>query len=104
MLTPLEGDDLGTTEMGIMRFGSSDVNPMRSIMAKEEEIKICFLHHEASDNEFFSASDISYHPWLMRKRAMFSSAHVNAALTRTMNDSFLNKIRVAGKQDEKWQE
>jgi len=35
---------------------------------------------------------------------MLSSAHVNAALTRTMNDSFLDKIRVAGKEDERWQE
>ena len=35
---------------------------------------------------------------------MLSSAHVNAALMRTMNDTFLNKIRTAGKGDEKWQE
>jgi len=35
---------------------------------------------------------------------MLSSAHVNAALTRTMNRSFLDKIGKAGKEDEKWQE
>jgi len=35
---------------------------------------------------------------------MFSSADFNAALTRTMNDAFLDKISVAGKEDEKWQE
>jgi len=35
---------------------------------------------------------------------MLSSAHVSAALMRTMNDSFLDKIRVAGKEDEKWQD
>ena len=35
---------------------------------------------------------------------MLSSTHVNAALTRTINDSFLEKIRVAGKEDEKWQD
>ena len=34
---------------------------------------------------------------------MLSSAHVNAALKWTMNDTFLDKIRVAGKEDEKWQ-
>jgi len=38
------------------------------------------------------------------EKEMLSSTHVNAALTRTMNDSFLNKIRVAGKEDGKWQE
>jgi len=40
----------------------------------------------------------------MKEREMLSSTHVNAALTRAMNDSFLDKIRVAGKEDEKWQE
>jgi len=33
---------------------------------------------------------------------MFSSAHVNAALTGTMKDQLLNKIKLAGKEDEKW--
>ena len=35
---------------------------------------------------------------------MLSSTHVNPTLTCTMNDSFLDKIRVAGKEDEMWQE
>jgi len=39
----------------------------------------------------------------MKEREMLSSLHVNAALTRTMHDSFLDKIRVACKEDEKWQ-
>jgi len=86
-----------------MGFGSSDMNPKRSITAKEEEVKICFLHTDPRKNEFFSAADIGYHPHLMKEREMLSSTHVNAALTRTMNHSFLDKIRVAGKEDEKWQ-
>jgi len=39
----------------------------------------------------------------MKEREMLSSTHVNAALTRTMNDAFQDKIRMAGKEDEKWQ-
>jgi len=99
----MEVDDLGITERGKMGFGSSDMNPKRSIPAKEEEVKICFLHRDTSENEFFSEADIGYQPRLIKKREMLSSAHVNAAQTRTMNDSFLEKIRVAGKEDEKWQ-
>jgi len=99
----MEVDDLGVTERGKMGFESSDLNHKRSITAKEEEVKICFLHADTSENEFFSAADIGYHPRLMKEREMLSSTHVNAALTRTMNDSFLDKIRVAGKEDEKWQ-
>jgi len=86
-----------------MGFKSSDMNPKRSITAKEEEVKICFLHIDTSKNEFFSAADIGYHPQLMKEREMLSSTHIKAALTRTINDSFLGKIRVAGKEDEKWQ-
>jgi len=100
----IEVDDLGITERGKMGFGSSDVNPKRFITAKEEKTKICFLHADRSKNEFFSAADIGYHPRLMKEKEMLSSVDVNAALTRTMNDSFLDKIRMDGKEDRKWQD
>jgi len=99
----IEVEDLGVTERGKMGFGSSDMNCKRSITAKEEDVTICFLHTDTSKNEFFSAADIDYHPRFMQEREMLSSIHVNAALMRTMNDSFRDKIRVAGKDDEKWQ-
>jgi len=96
-------DDLETTEPGKSGFGSSDLNPKRSITAKEEGVKIYFLHADRDNNEFFSAADIGYHPQLTKEREMLSSAHVNAALTQTMNDAFLDKIRMAGKEDERGQ-
>jgi len=40
----------------------------------------------------------------MKEKEMLSSAHGNAALIRTLNDSFLDKIGGAGKEDEMWQE
>jgi len=100
----MEIDDLGIAERGKMGFGSSDMNPKRSITAKAEEVKICVLHADTSENEFVNAADIGYHPRLMKETEMLSSAHVSAALTQTMNDSFLDKIRVAGKEDGKWQD
>jgi len=99
----MEVDDLEITERGTMGFRSSDMNPKRSITAKEEEVKICFLHRDAEKNEFFGAADIGYHPRLMKEREMLSSTQVNAALARTMNHAFLDKIRMAGKEDERWQ-
>jgi len=96
-------DDLGATERGRSGFGSSDLNLKRSIMAKEEGVKICFLHADTDNNEFFSAADIGYHPQLTKEREILSSDHLNAALMRTMNDAFLDKIRMAGKEDERWQ-
>jgi len=58
----IEVDNLGVTERGKMGLGSSDLNPKRSITAKEEEVKICFLHEDTSENEFFSGADIGYRP------------------------------------------
>jgi len=100
----MEVDDQVTTERGKSGFGASDLNPKRSITAKEEGVKICFLHGDTDNNEFFSAADISYHPRLTNEREMLSSAHLNAAMTRTMNDAFLDKIKIAGKEDKKRQE
>jgi len=99
----IEVDELGVTQRGVLVFGSSDLNLKRSITAKEEEVKICFLHADRSENKFFSLANIGYHPRLMQESEMFLSAHVNAALVATMNDSFLEKIGVAGKENEKWQ-
>jgi len=100
----MDVDNLGITGRGKMDFGSSDMNPKRSIMGQEGKTKIWFLHADMSENEFFSAADIGYHPRLAKEREMLSSAHVNAALTRTMNDTFVDKIRAAGKENEKWQD
>jgi len=100
----IEVDDLGTTERGKLGFGSSDLNPKGSITAKEEGVKICFLHADTSDNEFFTAADIGYHPRLRKEKEILSSTHVNTAPMRKMNESFRDKIRVAGKDDEKWQQ
>jgi len=94
----MEVDDMGTTARGKLGLGPRDLNPTRSITAKKEEIKLCLLHADARDNELFSPDDISYHSWLMKEREMLSSANVNAALTRTMDDPFLDKIRGAGKE------
>jgi len=63
-----------------------------------------FPSGDISENEFFSAADIGYDPRLAKDREMLSSAHVNAALPRTMNDTFLDTVRAAGKEDERWQD
>jgi len=95
----LEVDILESTKRRGRGFGSSDLNPKRSIRAKEEEIKMCFLYGDTTGNEFFSATDIGCHPRFMREREILSRAHVSAALTRTMNDAFLAKFLAAGMEE-----
>jgi len=100
----MEVDDFETTEQGELGFASIDLNPKRSITPKEEGVTIYFLHADTNNNKFFNAADIGYRPRLRKEREMLSSAHVNAALMRTVNDAFLDKIRVGGKEDERWQD
>jgi len=100
----MEADELGITERGERGFGSSSLNPKRSMTTQAEGICICFLQEESNDNQFFNVMDIGYHPRLMQEKEMLASAQVNAALTSTINNTFLDKIKVAGKEDRKWQE
>jgi len=66
----IEADELVTTEPGKSGFGSSDPNPKRSITAKDEGVKICFLYADGDNNEFFTTADIGYHPRLTKEREM----------------------------------
>jgi len=77
----IEGANLGTTKRGKMGFGSSDLNPRRSITPKQAGIEIGFLHADTRVNKFFSTTDICCHPRLMKEIEILSSAHINAALT-----------------------
>ena len=77
----MEVDDLGTTKKGKRRFRSSDLTPQRSITAKEDEVKICFLHADTSNNEFSSVAYVGFHPRLMKESEMLSITHINTAMT-----------------------
>ena len=58
----MELDELEPTEGGKLGFRSCSLNPKRSIRAKDQKVKICFLHGDTGNNEFFSTADISYYP------------------------------------------
>ena len=42
------------------------------------------------------------HPSVTKEITMLSSAMIAAVQIQTMDDSFLDRIRVAGKEDEAW--
>jgi len=46
----MEVDELGLTERGKRSFRSSDPNPKRSITAREEGVRMCFLYANTSYN------------------------------------------------------
>ena len=95
-------DELGTTERGKTRFWASDLSLKRGITAKEEGLRICFLKAESNNKGFFSLKDIGYHPWLTLEKEMLSGAHLKAALTQSIKDAFVDKIKVAWKEHKRW--
>jgi len=61
----MEVEDVGTRARGKKGFRLSDLNPKRSIRAKEEGIHRWFVHAERGKNEFFSLTDMGYYRWLI---------------------------------------
>jgi len=94
----MEVDDLETTERGKSGFGPNDLNPKGSITAKEEGVKICFLHADTETNEFFSAADIGCHPRLTKEERNVIKRSCPCSPDRRMNDTNLDMIRMTGKE------
>jgi len=98
----MEIDNLEDTERGAQGFGSSDLGPKRLITCQELKVKMCFQNPDPQDNEYFDEEDINTHRSLRDEITMLSSAMISAIEMPTMDDSFLDKIRTAGKEDDIW--
>jgi len=99
---PMEIDNLDDTEKGAQGFGSSDLGPKRLITCEELKVKMCFLNPDPQDNSYFDEEDIHTHSSLRDAITMLSSAMMAAIQMQTMDDSFLDRIRAAGKEDDTW--
>jgi len=92
-------DNLEDTERGIREFGSRDIGPKRLLMCEELKVKMCFLNPDQRDNSYFDEGDIHTHRSLRDEITMLSSAMIAAIQMQTMDDSFLGRIRAAGKEE-----
>ena len=98
----IEIDSLDDTGRGTQGFGSSDLGPKRLIACEELKVKMCFLNPDPQDNSYFDEEDIHRHSSLRNEITMLSSAMIAAIQMQTMDDSFLDRIRTAGKEDDTW--
>jgi len=98
----MEIDNLDDTERGTRGFGSSDIGPKRLIKCEELKVKMCFLNPDPQDNSYFDEEDIHTHASLRDEVTMLSSAMIAAIQMQTMDDSFLDRIRAAGKEYDTW--
>ena len=98
----MEIDSLDDTGRGTQGFGSSDLGPKLLIACEELKVKMCFLNPDPHDNSYFDEEDIHRHSSLRNEITMLSSAMIAALQIQTMDDSFLDKIRTAGKEEDTW--
>ena len=97
-------DELVETERGTQGFGSTDLGPKRLITSKEHKIMMCFLHPDPRNNTFYDEEDILTHADMTREVTLLSNAIIAAVQVQTMDETFLDRIRTAGKDDDTWTE
>ena len=98
----IEIDELDETEQGIKGFGSTDFSPKRLLTSKETKVTMCFLNPNPYYNEYLDDEDIETNPPLRQEVVMLSNAIIPTVHMQTMDESFLNRIRMAGKEDDSW--
>ena len=96
----MEIDNLEDTERGTRGFGLSDIGPKRLIMCEELKVKMRFLNPDQQNNSYFDEEDIHTHWSPGDELTMLSSAMSAAIQMQAMDDSFLERIRTAGKEDD----
>jgi len=87
---------------GAQGFGSSDLGPKRLITCEELKVKMCFVNPDPQYNSYFDEGDIHRHSSLRDEITMLSTAMIAVIQMQTMEDSFLDWIRTAGKEDDTW--
>ena len=60
---------------------------------------MCFLNPDTQDNSYFDEEDIHIHASPRDETTMLSGAMTAVIQIQTMDDPFLDRIRVAGKED-----
>ena len=98
----MEIDELDETERGTKGFGSTDLGPKRLTTTKETKVTMCFLNPNPEYNEYLDDKDIETNRRLRQEVVMLSNAIIAAVHMQTMDELFLNRIRMAGKEDDSW--
>jgi len=96
----MEIHNVENTDRGTEGLGSSDIRPQRLIMCEELNVKMYFLNPDPRENSYFDEEDIHTCASRPDEITMLSSAMIAAIQMQTMDNSFLDRIRAAGKEDD----
>ena len=93
-------DKLVETEPVTQGFDSTDLGPKRLITSREHKILMCFLHPDPRNNTYYDEEDILTHADMTREVTLRSKPIIAAVRMQTMDKTFLDRIRTAGKNDD----
>ena len=93
-------DKLVETECGTQGFGSTDLGPKRLITSKEHKIMMCILHPDPRNNTFYDEEHILTHADMTKEVTLLSNTIIAGVQMETMEETFLDRIRTAGQDDD----
>ena len=102
--TAVQVEHLANTDGGTKGFGSTDLNPRRTIKSNQTISQISFLHANHKDNEYFDNADLAGHLRAQRNKLMMTNAVITKVDMRKYNREFIERIHEASKQEQEWQE
>ena len=65
---------------------------------------MCFLHSDPWNNIYYDVEDILTHGDMTTEVTFLSNVPIAAVQMQTMHETFLDRIRMAGKNDDNWKE
>ena len=95
---------LPKTDRATKGFGSTDLDPKRTIQSNQTTPQICFLQANHEENEYFDNADLARHLRAQRNKLMMTNAVVTKVDMRKYNVEFINRVHKASQQDQDWQE
>ena len=102
--TAFQVEHLTNTDRGTKGFGSTDLNPRRTIKTNQTIPQISFLQANHKDNEYFENADLVRHLRAQRNKLMMTNAVITKVDMRKYNTEFIERVHEASKQDQQWQE
>ena len=89
---PVQVEHLANTDRGTKGFGSTDLNPRRTIKSNQTIPQISFLYANHKENEYFDNTDLARHLRAQRSELMMTNTVVTKVDMRKYNAHFIEKV------------
>ena len=95
--TAVQVEHLANTDRGTKGFGSTDLNPRRTINSNQTIPQIGFLHANHKYNEYFDNADQARHQRAQRNKLMMTNVVITKFKMSKYNTEFIERVHEASK-------